>query len=92
MIDVCSQAWTERANCKELDTNLFFITRGELIDPVAEAACEACPVKQECLNWATRHEIAGYWGGSTAREREKLRRKHNISFKSFYGERSLTYQ
>ena len=35
--------------------------------------CNGCPVKEECLKYAIVHEAAGFWGGTTAKERRKLR-------------------
>lgn len=36
--------------------------------------CEACPLQQACLRYALDHnEQYGIWGGSTARERRRIR-------------------
>lgn len=35
--------------------------------------CDGCPVKEECLKYAIVHEAAGFWGGTTAKERKRLR-------------------
>lgn len=41
----------------------------------AISICLACPVKEECLDYALKyHERFGVWGGESARGRERLRR------------------
>lgn len=42
----------------------------------ARALCDACPVQNECLDHAiTKPETSGVWGGLTAQEIGRLRRK-----------------
>lgn len=36
------------------------------------AICHACPVRQECLDWATTAQEYGVWGGTTEHERRRL--------------------
>ena len=70
------EPWYRRAACRNSDTNLFFPKRGD-ITPVtaARAICATCPVKTECLQYALDTvEMAGIWGGTTERERRRLRR------------------
>lgn len=45
----------------------------------AKEICSECSIKFDCLSYALYHEIFGIWGGTTEREREKLRKKMNIS-------------
>jgi WhiB family redox-sensing transcriptional regulator len=47
-----------------------------------KAICSSCIVKQQCLDWAIRHEGYGLWGGMTPRERMAERRKLNIQLES----------
>lgn len=35
--------------------------------------CARCPVQRECLDYAIVHEAAGFWGGTTAKERKTMR-------------------
>lgn len=69
-------AWMDDAACADKDPNLFFPergTHGSLIRQ-AKAICRTCPVKADCLDYALRHrEYHGIWGGTTNRERRRLR-------------------
>lgn len=44
----------------------------------AKLLCERCPVIQECLQHALKHEPDGVWGGTTPNERNAMRRKLRI--------------
>jgi WhiB family redox-sensing transcriptional regulator len=53
------------------ETNISVYALGKTI-------CSGCSVRQQCLEWAVRHEAHGLWGGMTPRERMAIRRKRNI--------------
>lgn len=38
------------------------------------ALCEGCPVQTACREWGIAHEEYGVWGGTTATDRERIRR------------------
>ena len=40
--------------------------------------CGGCPDLEACFNWGLHHEAHGWWGGTTAGEREQLRKERNI--------------
>lgn len=66
--------WRDLAECRGVDPDLFFPTRGESI-ATARATCAACPVRTECLEYAIEHrEKFGIWGGLSERERRRIRR------------------
>ena len=72
-------SWRLSAACRQVDPELFFPvgTTGPAIDQMAEAKgiCLACPVREACLRWAMRNQIAfGIWGGTTEEDRQILRR------------------
>lgn len=46
---------------------------------LAQKACDKCPIKAQCGAYAIRYEQDGIWGGMTAGERIKIRRKMGIS-------------
>ncbi len=78
-------AWQEQSNCKDADSDLFFLEpllRGKQKrekERKAKAICKACPVVNECLDHAMRTpEYFGVWGGMTADERNALLRKQGI--------------
>jgi WhiB family redox-sensing transcriptional regulator len=57
----------------------FFIDRGQ-DDRPAKAICSRCSVRQECLQYALDNRILhGIWGGTSARERERLRATHPLA-------------
>ena len=67
--------WRDRAVCRGMDVDLFFRDDGSV--PVeAWRACEFCPVRAECLEFALSiPATAGYWAGTTQRERNRMRRQ-----------------
>lgn len=77
--------WRMLALCKHLSTDLFYLERGEEINPAVVSACSACPVKEECLEWALKHEMNGYWGGTSGKQRQKMRKELNIKYMSCSG-------
>ncbi|WP_419933202.1 WhiB family transcriptional regulator [Candidatus Poriferisodalis sp.] len=73
LISLSREAWRERAACKDVDTNIFFIGPGKSPD-TALAVCNRCEVKDECLQFALdNEEDFGIWGGLCADQRKKLR-------------------
>ena len=72
-------AWMAGAICAQTDPEVFFPERAERIKASdAKAVCSRCPVKDACLNWALDNgERYGVWGGTTERQRRKLRRVGN---------------
>ena len=71
--------WRDDAACRGHDTDDFFPATDEEAGP-AKAICGACPVREECLEFAlaTRQED-GVWGGLTETERRRLRRRRRES-------------
>ena len=41
---------------------------------MANSICKKCPHKNECAEWAIKHELFGFWGGLSPKERTNLRR------------------
>jgi WhiB family redox-sensing transcriptional regulator len=62
------------AACRGAPTDLFFIERGGSTSP-GKALCAACVVCSHCLDYAMADpDLAGIWGGTSERERDRLRR------------------
>lgn len=61
--------------CQETDPDAFYAEQGDWGNiRRAKALCEQCPVRAECAAYAIAAiEPYGVWGGTTARERTKLR-------------------
>lgn len=75
-------AWMLRGRCAEEAhadqsvAELFFPDPGGKNDAeMAKALCSACAVQVDCLRFAMATAVDGIWGGTTARERQEIRRK-----------------
>jgi len=90
-----SEEWRELGSCRKLDTGLFFPIgqTGDAEVKIARAkkVCAACPVRQQCLEFAiTTNQEYGVWGGHSEDERRVVRRQwrarqraaHKASFAS----------
>lgn len=73
-------AWQSRAACLASSPSLFFAdSSGEGSDQ-AIAVCADCPVRAECLQYALdNNETLGVWGGTTPRQRTRMRRGRTTS-------------
>ena len=66
--------WRQRGACNGLDPAVFFPDSEENADE-AKAICHICPVRLSCLEHAlVMRERDGVWGGTTEKERERMRR------------------
>jgi WhiB family redox-sensing transcriptional regulator len=69
------QQWRSKAACQGLDPEIFFPLDDE-DGAEAKAVCDACPVRESCLEHALGHrEKDGVWGGATERERRRIIRQ-----------------
>ena len=67
--------WLEHAACRGLELRTFFPVSETGAD-VAVAVCAACPVREECLEYAiATRQPEGIWGGLTGVERHRLLRR-----------------
>ena len=72
-----SQVEWERASCKGLDTEMFYLMRTELlVDGLTynhlRRICFSCPIQKECLQIGTSLERYGFWGGLSEEERTEI--------------------
>jgi WhiB family redox-sensing transcriptional regulator len=68
-------AWQSDAACRGLEVDTFFPGSHEDLG-ASVATCVSCPVKNECLNYALEDpSLKGVWGGTSARQRSRLRRQ-----------------
>jgi WhiB family redox-sensing transcriptional regulator len=77
-------AWKTRAACKGAPSEVFITPGDEDDEPsypsrAARAYCDRCPVKPECLQYATENNAVGVWGGTTAYQRRQLQRERERS-------------
>lgn len=73
-------AWHDDAACADVPTSAFYPDRDGEQDPArtiaaAKVVCADCPALAPCLAWALAHDECGVWGGTTDRERARLRRE-----------------
>jgi WhiB family transcriptional regulator, redox-sensing transcriptional regulator len=66
--------WMVRGACRGMGTEVFITGRGDST-AAAKATCSTCLVQSECLAFAVANpELVGIWGGTSARERARMRR------------------
>jgi WhiB family redox-sensing transcriptional regulator len=74
------EPWTERALCREIGAELFFVEKGEsYVTGLAKRVCNGtkeiapCPVRESCLTWALEiNDQHAVLGGTSPRQRRKL--------------------
>lgn len=71
---------TEGAACIGLDPELFFLTNNipRHIEKTLEKTCMNCPVFDDCIDYALKVKVSGYWAGTTEKVREEMRRFFGI--------------
>lgn len=74
--------WRTRALCAQIGGDWWYADNtphhtSEI--NTAKAICQMCDVQTQCLEWALNNdERYGIWGGLSAHQRQKLRRKRRI--------------
>lgn len=70
--------WQSQARCSEVDPEIFFPERGGS-SKAARAVCSQCDVRMQCLEYALNNkEQFGIWGGTSERERRRLRKERTL--------------
>ena len=73
-IDPAEEQWKLKARCVDTDTESWFVEKGEDYNlPILNKICRECPVKLDCLQYAVKYKMIGYWAGTTGGERRRLR-------------------
>ena len=72
--------WRELSACRDSEPDLFFPvgTTGPAVQQIerAKQICSACPVSEECLQYALEsNQEAGVWGGYQEDDRRRLRKR-----------------
>jgi len=90
-----AKEWMPEANCRNMDTEMFFAGDGQNYDPFIKEVCRSCPVTEECLWYANESScVDGVFGGMTPRERMLWRRKLGVNLfttKKEYENRNMNY-
>jgi WhiB family redox-sensing transcriptional regulator len=70
--------WQSNARCAEVDPEIFFPERGGSSKKAREV-CSDCEVSAQCLEYALNNkEQFGIWGGTSERERRRLRKERTL--------------
>lgn len=79
-MDYCGEIfpeWVAVSKCNndpELEDNFFF-PGSDALEKSLASYCSNCPTRIECLEWAiANNEPHGVWGGTSTRERERIKR------------------
>lgn len=68
--------WREDGICARVDPDAWFPESDGPAHRTVTRICAACPVRRHCLSWALWFgEEYGIWAGTTARDRQWLRRR-----------------
>lgn len=66
------EPWMADAVCRQTDPELWFPELGSS-GRAAKRICEQCPMAAQCLAYALEHQERGIWGGTSEKQRQKLR-------------------
>lgn len=80
LIPIEDEQWKTQANCAGTDNAAWFPeSGGEYNNNMLSRICGACPVVVECYNYALAYDMHGYWAGTTAAQRRRVRRAKEIA-------------
>jgi len=65
-------AWQSQGKCAGMNREWFFPEFDFVLNPKVLEACNACPVREICVQWAIDHDEAGVWGGLTEEQRKQI--------------------
>lgn len=72
--------------CAQTDPDLWFPTAVNQTGRLAKSLCLKCPWVEECLTYALHYDVVGIWGGTTDKERSRLRKQMKIEAEPLYSE------
>jgi WhiB family transcriptional regulator, redox-sensing transcriptional regulator len=74
-----AKSWMKDANCRNMDTNMFFPEKGDNLSDFAREVCDSCIVQKECFWYANEtYSTEGLLGGMTPRNRQRWRSKNKV--------------
>lgn len=68
----------EKAKCAKEKSVDFFPSSGSLVAKAIKY-CEDCSIRIECRDYAIKHELMGVWGGTSERERKRMKKLEKAS-------------
>lgn len=88
LLDLRGTAWMRQALCAQTDPEVFFPEKGGN-NRLAMAVCAACPVLDDCREWAlTQEDFHGICGGMSYRDRQRERVRRGWWGEPQHGSRS----
>lgn len=63
--------WISDGLCGQMDPEMWFRAEHARATKRAKKICMECPVREQCLEWASKHEEEGVWGGVSKSERRR---------------------
>lgn len=73
------QSWLRDGECRDMDSALFFDDDPEMHGQLS-AVCSTCAVRERCLHFALEAGEPGYWGGTSEKDRRRIRREAKRRF------------
>jgi WhiB family redox-sensing transcriptional regulator len=71
--------WMGKANCRNMDVEIFFPDVAASYNPFAREVCNDCPVSEQCLWYANEtHADTGMFAGMSPTQRQNWRRDNKI--------------
>ena len=66
---------TEGASCIGMDPELFFPTNqmSPRVEKLLKKTCLGCPIFEDCLDYALKVNVKGYWAGTIDKTRVTMR-------------------
>jgi len=75
-----NRTWVRQAACYGVNPDVFFPEDNNIHTSNKDEAikiCQSCPVRLDCLIWSIKSgEDNGIWGGTSAKDRRRLRRHY----------------
>ena len=68
--------WKHLGACVGKDRDLFFPDSSRWGEVRAKAICESCDVRAQCMDYAIEFNEVGIWGGTTERERKRIKNRY----------------
>lgn len=70
----------EGASCWGIETDFYFPEDHKTTEEnkKVKELCKSCIWKQECLTYALHYSVVGIWGGTSSKERSRMRTQLNI--------------
>lgn len=73
------ELYTGEARCEEIGDHIFFAEPEDWQwHAIAKKVCSTCPLMIKCRDYALQNSVYGIWGGTTPKERQRMRTQLGI--------------